>query len=45
MTADMFLVTRQNDFGHDQDRDFIRVFIYCYLQVNKYLQQVYLLHV
>ena len=30
MTANMFLVMRQNDFGHDQDRDFIRVFKYCY---------------
>ena len=41
----MFLVMRQNDFGHDQNRDFIRVFKYCYFSVNKYLQRVHLLNV
>ena len=44
MAANMFLVMRQNDFGHDQDRDFIRVFKYCNFSVNKYLQRVHLLH-
>ena len=45
MTGNMFLVMRQNDFGHDQDRDFIRVFKYCYISVKKYLQGVHLLNV
>ena len=41
MTGNM----RQNVFGHDQDRDFIRVFKYCYFSVNKYLQHVHLINV
>ena len=44
MTGNMFLVMRQNDLGHDKDRDFIRVFKYCYFSVNKYLQRVHLLY-
>ena len=44
MTGNIFLVMSQNDFGHDQDRDFIRVFKYCYFSVNKYLQRVHLLN-
>ena len=45
LTGNMFLVMRQNDFGHDQDRNFIRVFKYCYFLVNTYLQRVHLLNV
>ena len=37
------LVMRQNDFSHDQDRDCIRVFKFCYFSVNEYLQRIYLL--
>ena len=45
LTGNMFLVMRQNNFGHDQDRNFIRVFKYCYFLVNTYLQHVHLLNV
>ena len=36
MTENMFLGMRQNDFGFDQDRNFIRVglFKYCYFSVK-----------
>ena len=44
MTANMFLVMRQNDFSHDQDHDFLSVFKFCYFTVNKYLQHMHLLH-
>ena len=39
----MFLVMRQNDFGHDQDRDFIWVFKYCFFPLtNIYNVYIYL---
>ena len=34
---------RQNDFSHDQDRDCIHVFKFCYFSVNEYLQRIFLL--
>ena len=43
MTGNIFMVMRQNYFGHDQDHDFIRVFKYCYLSVDKYSKRVHLL--